>query len=365
MPLLMSSVQAGKQSHFQTETPLPTSGLDLTLLPHSSRLDDNGFGPRRTCAVVGGSGSLLAARHGAFIDAHQHVLRINRVRTRGFESHVGVRTTLNLFWGHPAHLEQWQAQQRVLSAAERARGLVVAVKAKDVLFFFEATANLSRTGVAPPAPLLLMSDRVYGKAVEHLCRATDNGRQWATDCPIMRPSSGLLAVVFALQALAWRWGVGVCATPCSPPGYAQPYVAISPFVAARRLAVTSRCLALRPEASARLSTTSTRRPNHAPVPCLKSTTIRFIGSSASTPSTVAGHGRVGRGGARFSCFLDDDALLVVRPGFPVLVPVLQYSHARSASTSWAEPPGLLCSREGGVAPFKEPMIEYHAAKPRK
>lgn len=200
MPLLMSSVQAGKQSHFQTETPLPTSGLDLTLLPHSSRLDDNGFGPRRTCAVVGGSGSLLAARHGAFIDAHQHVLRINRVRTRGFESHVGVRTTLNLFWGHPAHLEQWQAQQRVLSAAERARGLVVAVKAKDVLFFFEATANLSRTGVAPPAPLLLMSDRVYGKAVEHLCRATDNGRQWATDCPIMRPSSGLLAVVFALQA---------------------------------------------------------------------------------------------------------------------------------------------------------------------
>ena len=200
MPLLMSSVQAGKQSHFQTETPLPTSGLDLTLLPHSSRLDDNGFGPRRTCAVVGGSGSLLAARHGAFIDAHQHVLRINRVRTRGFESHVGVRTTLNLFWGHPAHLEQWQAQQRVLSAAERARGLVVAVKAKDVLFFFEATSNLSRTGVAPPAPLLLMSDRVYGKAVEHLCRATDNGRQWATDCPIMRPSSGLLAVVFALQA---------------------------------------------------------------------------------------------------------------------------------------------------------------------
>merc|ERR1740136_33231 len=88
VPLLMSSVQAAKQSNFDTETPLPTAGLAHELLPASSRLDANGFGERRTCAVVGASGSLLAARQGALIDAHQQVIRINRVVTRGFEEHV-------------------------------------------------------------------------------------------------------------------------------------------------------------------------------------------------------------------------------------------------------------------------------------
>ena len=62
--------------------------------------------------MVGASGSLLAAKHGALIDAHQQVIRINRVVTRDFEEHVGSRTTLNLFWGHPAHLDAWLAPQR-------------------------------------------------------------------------------------------------------------------------------------------------------------------------------------------------------------------------------------------------------------
>jgi len=200
VPLLMSSVQAAKQSNFDTETPLPTAGLALELLPASSRLDANGFGERRTCAVVGASGSLLAARQGALIDAHQQVIRINRVVTRGFEEHVGSRTTLNLFWGHRAHLDAWLARQRGLPPTARARGLVVPVKAMDVSFFFSAAANLSREATPPPAPLLLVSDKVYLKAVEHMCRATDSGREWPTACPVIRPSSGLLAVVWALQA---------------------------------------------------------------------------------------------------------------------------------------------------------------------
>ena len=226
VPLLMSSAQAAKQARFQTETPLPTEGLDLRLLPSSSRLDDNGFGPRKSCAVVGASGSVLAARHGDIIDSHQHVLRINRVLTRGFEAHVGHRTTLNLFWGHRSHLHLWMRQQHVLPPAERARGLVVAVKAKDVSFFFEAAANFSRAtagstaGSAPPAPLLLMSDRVYLKAVAHLCRATDNGREWPTDYPLMRPSSGMLAVVFALQACRNVSLFGLSTgDPCAPHHY--------------------------------------------------------------------------------------------------------------------------------------------------
>ena len=51
-----------------------------------------------------------------------------------------------------------------MSPSERARGLVVPVKAKDVSFFFEAAANLSRAKVPPPSPLLLVSDKVCLKA---------------------------------------------------------------------------------------------------------------------------------------------------------------------------------------------------------
>ena len=47
VPLLLSATQAAKQSVLETETPLPTAGLDLALLPASSRLDANGFGDRQ------------------------------------------------------------------------------------------------------------------------------------------------------------------------------------------------------------------------------------------------------------------------------------------------------------------------------
>ena len=56
VPLLLSAAQAAKQSVLETETPIPTAGLDLALLPASSRLDANGFGEHKTCAVVGASG---------------------------------------------------------------------------------------------------------------------------------------------------------------------------------------------------------------------------------------------------------------------------------------------------------------------
>ena len=47
----MSAAQAAKQSQFETETPLPTAGLPLELLPGSSRLDANG-GLTRTQALA-------------------------------------------------------------------------------------------------------------------------------------------------------------------------------------------------------------------------------------------------------------------------------------------------------------------------
>lgn len=61
----------------------------------------------RTCAVVGGSGSLLLRRLGPTIDAHTLVLRVGVTPTRGFEASLGTKTNLRLSgdgdWGWHEH----------------------------------------------------------------------------------------------------------------------------------------------------------------------------------------------------------------------------------------------------------------------
>eukprot|EP00873_Tetraselmis_striata_P013619 jgi/Tetstr1/433883/TSEL_023063.t1 len=77
------------------------AGVPLEALPRNPL---EGLGRQRswrTCALVGNSGSLLAARHGAAIDAADVVLRFNEAPTLGLEAHVGNRTThrmLNHVW---------------------------------------------------------------------------------------------------------------------------------------------------------------------------------------------------------------------------------------------------------------------------
>ena len=47
-----------------------------------------------TCAVVGSSDRLrLHGKHGALIDGHQCVFRVNHAPTAGFEDYVGRKTT--------------------------------------------------------------------------------------------------------------------------------------------------------------------------------------------------------------------------------------------------------------------------------
>lgn len=58
----------------------------------------------KTCAVVGNSGVLLTgASHGAFIDSHDMVIRINMAPTKGYASRVGSKTTLSFINSNILH----------------------------------------------------------------------------------------------------------------------------------------------------------------------------------------------------------------------------------------------------------------------
>ena len=63
------------------------------LLPSRAELESRRYG---SCAVVGSSPELLLYKDGAAIDAHDAVFRANLAVTRGFEGHVGARTTVRV-----------------------------------------------------------------------------------------------------------------------------------------------------------------------------------------------------------------------------------------------------------------------------
>ena len=69
--------------------------------------------PRKlgTCAVVGNGGGSLLAEHGKHIDSHDLVFRFNGGPTRGFEKHVGSRTSFRVtnsehFFFHEKHTNE-------------------------------------------------------------------------------------------------------------------------------------------------------------------------------------------------------------------------------------------------------------------
>ncbi|AQK99308.1 Sialyltransferase-like protein 1 [Zea mays] len=57
-----------------------------------------------SCAVVGNSGILLRANHGALIDSHAAVFRLNNARVSGYAAHVGSKTNFSFINSNVLHL---------------------------------------------------------------------------------------------------------------------------------------------------------------------------------------------------------------------------------------------------------------------
>lgn len=128
-PAPIRVAQVSSRPVFLNENPFPTRKFTnfLPQLPLNSsiaQLWHGGCDACDTCAVVGASGSSLQYAHGPLIDGHQVVLRPNWLLTKGFESVVGTRTNINLFFGVEGMIEQFDTEMSKLPKVQRALGLV-------------------------------------------------------------------------------------------------------------------------------------------------------------------------------------------------------------------------------------------------
>ncbi|KAK9814164.1 hypothetical protein WJX72_001483 [[Myrmecia] bisecta] len=83
-----------------------------------------------TCAIVGNSGILLKYEFGAEIDAHDMVMRFNVGPTKGFEEHVGSRTTLRLI--NTNHAGWHEGTETVLIQMQSQTGVNIYTKFRTI-----------------------------------------------------------------------------------------------------------------------------------------------------------------------------------------------------------------------------------------
>lgn len=104
LPVLWSCALTQSQPMFINESPFDVKAFVWYLLWLSERSELTGVCAacsklQASCAVVGASGTLLSRTHGALIDIHTLVLRTNWLKLRGYEKHVGSRTSFNVIFG--------------------------------------------------------------------------------------------------------------------------------------------------------------------------------------------------------------------------------------------------------------------------
>ncbi|XP_071959096.1 CMP-N-acetylneuraminate-beta-galactosamide-alpha-2,3-sialyltransferase 2-like [Antedon mediterranea] len=141
----------------------------------------------RRCAVVGNSGNLKGSSYGAEIDAHDMVIRMNEAPLAGFEKDVGYRETHRLMY-----------PESYYSIKQDVHFVLVSFKTLDVEWLMSAmtTGTIKRTW-RPVKNLINVNAslvQIYNPALMKYTHEVWNKKQGRY------PSTGLLAVMFALHA---------------------------------------------------------------------------------------------------------------------------------------------------------------------
>jgi len=124
-------------------------------------------------------------------------------------------------------MEQFEKAMRALPDEQRAIGLITSGSDRSVASFFRYMYRVLKSGkqdgkvskaesLVTPSRLFLMSDSVYHKALADLCRATNEGCEWQRKASTMRPSTGFMAVVVAMQVCRKVSLFGLTDDPCQP-----------------------------------------------------------------------------------------------------------------------------------------------------
>ncbi|KAL6840088.1 hypothetical protein ACP4OV_029898 [Aristida adscensionis] len=167
--------------------------------------------PRRipSCAVVGNSGILLRANHGALVDSHDAVLRLNNARISGFAAHVGAKTNISFINSNILHL---CARRTGCFCHPYGDGVPILLYICQAAHFLDiATCNASSTA-RHGAPIFVTDARLdvlCARIVKYYSLrrfVTETGRaaeEWnrAHDAAMFHYSSGMQAIMVA---------VGVC-----------------------------------------------------------------------------------------------------------------------------------------------------------
>ncbi|CAB4313643.1 unnamed protein product [Prunus armeniaca] len=93
-----------RNKRFQPDVMLDLVRLVRYPIDRHSGLVDSEQRRYSSCAVVGNSGILLKSNHGALIDSHEVVIRLNNARIQGFEGKVGSKTNISFVNSNILHL---------------------------------------------------------------------------------------------------------------------------------------------------------------------------------------------------------------------------------------------------------------------
>ncbi len=138
--------------------------------------------------LVGNGPSVLDSSLGTQIDAFDHIVRFNNYQTKGYEKHVGKRTTIWSRWYALPHAKPMNTFEEIwinMPLQERSPDKVEAGLAYTA-------EHRSRARIIPgQGSALRLQEKVYG---------TCTGSKW--------PSSGLLAIAHALDVAPVVYLVG-------------------------------------------------------------------------------------------------------------------------------------------------------------